>query len=92
MSEKAQFAYGRESMGWRPVFLVDEHGCLLHTEPVCTVPERWHGWFLHWIQNQEVPENASWIPLKFHPMLNQEDEKPSDKTPTVKNEGGGYDG
>jgi hypothetical protein len=42
-------------MGWRQVFLVNDAGKLLHTEPVCSYPEKWHDWFGPWLMKQEVP-------------------------------------
>jgi hypothetical protein len=32
--------------GWTAVYIVDDDGNLLNTEPVCTVCERYHPWFV----------------------------------------------
>jgi hypothetical protein len=51
-----RFVAGPERNGWRSVWVVDEHGCHLHTEPVCTVPVPWHDWFAEWLRNQPVEQ------------------------------------
>lgn len=43
------------SMGWRSVYLVNEAGQLLNTEPVCAYPIQYHDWFGLWIVKQDVP-------------------------------------
>lgn len=60
------FAIGGDSIDWRAVYVVDEHGCLLHTEPVCSYHVRYHPWFEKWIQEQVVPENK-YVDLIDHP-------------------------
>lgn len=62
---------GRERMGWIPVLAVDEHGCLLHTEPVCLVPAKWHPWFIEWLERQDVP--VLYPTLLYHPMARASD-------------------
>jgi hypothetical protein len=52
---KAFFASGTSRMGWIAIWVVDEHGCCLHTEPICTVPSEWHQWFVDWLEDQECP-------------------------------------
>jgi hypothetical protein len=42
--------------GWTAVYIVDDDGNLLNTEPVCTVCERYHSWFIEWLQEQKCPE------------------------------------
>lgn len=37
---------GLEQNGWQPVWMTDECGRVLHTEPVCTIPVAYgHRWF-----------------------------------------------
>ena len=52
---KTGFKRGISRVGFTPVWLVDEAGNLLHTEPVCTVATEWFDWFLHWLEAQECP-------------------------------------
>ena len=42
---------------WVRVWAVDEHDCVLHTEPVCTVyvGKVGHRWFVEWIEGLEPP-------------------------------------
>jgi len=63
--------------GWTDVYLVDEHKCVLHTEPVCSVPTEWFPWFLDWLEEQKCPVRLPG--LLYHPGLGEtrEDIKPS---------------
>lgn len=65
----AVFAVTGDSMGWRSVVITDEHGCLLHTEPVCNYHVNQHPWFEKWIQQQEVP--GEYASLLWHPALGE---------------------
>ena len=40
--------------GWITIWVVDEHGCVLNTEPVCTIPVDYHQWFADWLEGQET--------------------------------------
>ena len=53
----AHFAQTAERSGWVRIVLVDEHGCPLHTEPVCSVfvGDTGHRWFAEWLLEQECP-------------------------------------
>lgn len=51
----AHWAMGENRMGFTTIYVVDEHGCLLNTEPACTVPERYGNWFLAWLLAQPCP-------------------------------------
>ncbi len=55
--------------GWVDIWAVDEHGCLLHSEPICIVPPKWHAWFLDWIEKQKCP--IEFPPLLWHPALGE---------------------
>lgn len=57
-----RFVLGMSRLGWVPVFAADEQGRVLHTEPVCTVPELYHAWFLEWLKAQPCVQ-------EFHPLL-----------------------
>jgi len=54
---------GKPKMGMTPVWLVDEKGNLLNTEPVCVVCEKFHPWFIGWLkekfQEEAMSENES---------------------------------
>jgi hypothetical protein len=52
---KARYVVTPSRNGWAAVWLVDDDGCQLHTEPVCTFPDDWHPWFGTWIEKQDVP-------------------------------------
>ena len=63
----AKYWPGIERMGWTPVYIADEHGCLQHTEPVCTIPtgcKTGHAWFLEWLKKQECPYPVGWCGVK----------------------------
>lgn len=64
-----RFKAGIVRMGWQRIFIVDEHGCLLHTEPVCTVPVSGdgHAWFVDWLEGQTCPYPRG--DLLYHPMV-----------------------
>lgn len=57
------------------VYLVDGHGCLLNTEPVCVIEGKWHPWFVDWLSRQSaadaIPEQ---VPLLWHPALGETEE------------------
>lgn len=48
------FRKGKESNGWVPIWLVDDQGEQVNTEPVCTVPVEFHGWFPDWLELQNA--------------------------------------
>ena len=50
------------------VYITDEHGCLLNTEPVCVVFAYWHPYFLAWLKEQPCPYEGT---LLWHPMLGE---------------------
>ena len=59
------FAAVSERDGWTNFYIVDEHGCGLHTEVVCTVPTgHGHKWFANWLQGQKT--SVSWPSLLTH--------------------------
>lgn len=60
-----------ERNGWRTVWLVDEHGCALNTEPLCTVPSEYHSWFVDWLVKQKMPDEAMTLGLLWHPALGE---------------------
>lgn len=63
-----KFLIGPKSMGLRAVFLVDDCGCLLHTEPVCTIAEGWHVWFAEHLKAADPKVmGAPYFPLLEHP-------------------------
>lgn len=66
----ARWAFVHGSLGWIEVYVVDEHGCQLNTEPVMTLVEKWHSWFIEWLKAQpcEYPIGA---PLLWHPALGE---------------------
>lgn len=49
-----RFAIGAERHNHTSVWVVDEHGCLLHTEPVCVVftGPTGHSWFVEGLEGQ----------------------------------------
>jgi hypothetical protein len=51
------------------VWLVDEDGCLLHTEPVCRVLTKWHSWFATWLQEGDIPIPPQWSLLEHRPIF-----------------------
>lgn len=54
---RANFRTGhRNKVGWTAIWLVDDAGYVLHTEPVCTVPAKYHQWFIDWLVQQQCPE------------------------------------
>jgi hypothetical protein len=61
--------YPSTRIGWTVVYVVDEHGCLLHDEPVCTVPSDYHGWFVEWLMSQ--PCEWKGPSLLWHPALGE---------------------
>ncbi len=66
----AHWAKGPSRMGFATVYIVDEHGCLLNTEPACTVPDFYGDWFMAWLLSQPYPYNDTTFPLLEHiPML-----------------------
>lgn len=71
---KGYFRAGPSRGGVRPIYLVDRHGCILHTEPICMVPDRWHAWFIKWLKRQAL--DRLFPDLLKHPftvVLNEED-------------------
>ena len=46
-----------ERSGWQTFFATDKHGCLLHTEPVCSVyvGDGGHRWFAEWLYRRKMP-------------------------------------
>lgn len=55
---------GKNSLGWVTIWLVDEHGCQLHTEPVCAVNEYYFPWFLKWLEGSRC--QVEMAPLLHH--------------------------
>ena len=53
--KKAYWIQGPSRMGWTSIYVVDEHGCLLNTEPACSVPDRYGDWFVTWLMVQRCP-------------------------------------
>ena len=64
---KGRLVRGVSTLGWTPIWLVDEHGCVLHTEPVCSVPDHWHEWFVKWIIESDLPQKFP--SLLHHPLM-----------------------
>lgn len=63
----AFFVAAPEKNGWTQIYVVDEHGCLLHTEPVCSVPTKWgHRWFTAWLIEDVVAAPVSMPSLLEH--------------------------
>lgn len=56
-------------MGFTPVYVVDEHGCLLNTEPACAVPDRYGDWFMAWLLQQPCPYPTTPGLLEHYPVL-----------------------
>lgn len=52
---EAYWAIAGTRLGMTSVFVVDEHGCYLNTEPACLVPDRYANWFLSWLKEQPCP-------------------------------------
>jgi len=48
----ALIAKGIPKMGLTPVFLVDEKYNVLNTEPICVVCEKYHPWFIDWLNKK----------------------------------------
>ena len=51
----AHWAVYDNGRGFHEVYVVDEHGCLLNTEPACSIPERYGEWFRGWLLQQPCP-------------------------------------
>lgn len=73
------FALGNRKVCARPVLLVDEHGCLLHDEPVCWVDDDSRGaLFFAWLEKQDVPDELRPLtPLLYHPALGEGPPEPT---------------
>ena len=54
--------------GWATFFATDEHGCVLHTEPVCSVyvGKIGHQWFADWLEGQKMPIQMPSLLKHFH--------------------------
>jgi hypothetical protein len=54
---RPHFKAGVEQSGYTRVWLVDDQGRVLHTEPVCSVPTAsiGHKWFVEWLEQQPCP-------------------------------------
>ncbi len=50
---KLRIKFVSERLGFRNGYIIDEHGCGQNTEAVCTVPVRYHDWFIEWLERQE---------------------------------------
>ena len=55
MAGKSFWAKGLTRMGFTEVYVVDEHGCLLNTEPACSFTEWYADWFWAWLSVQPCP-------------------------------------
>lgn len=62
----AHWAKGPSRMGFTTIYAVDEHGCLLNTEPACSIPDVYAAWFLDWLLVQPCPYPDSLFPLLEH--------------------------
>ena len=77
---KPHLAASSENEGKVAIWLVDEHGCHLHTEPVCiafvggedSFPG--HPWFLDWLLTRRL--NIHYWGLLWHPALGESGKKP----------------
>ena len=70
----AHWAKGESRMGCTTIYVVDEHGCLLNTEPACSIPDRYGDWFLDWLLVQPCPYPDSLFPLLAHlPVMRRSD-------------------
>ena len=63
------FSLGMINGGQAPLYLVDEHGCPLHTEPIAFVLVAWHPSFASWIEQQQP--NYKVPNLLWHPALGE---------------------
>lgn len=72
----AHWAKGQSRMGFTPIYVVDEHGCLLNTEPACSVPDRYGDWFMAWLMSQPCPYPTT-------PELLEHDGHPTRRAPDV---------
>jgi len=52
---KGKLIKGHELMGATAIYVADEQNRILHTEPVCTVYEKWHPAFVEWLLKQSYP-------------------------------------
>lgn len=66
----AHWAFQRGKFETLEVYVVDEHGCQLNTEPVMSILAAWHPWFVEWLKQQPCtyPELGG---LMFHPALGE---------------------
>jgi len=66
----AKWAFVEGKHGGTVVYVVDEHGCQLNTEPVMVIEKQWHPWFLEWLKSQpcEYPVEPA---LLWHPALGE---------------------
>jgi len=55
---KAKLKRGIERMGFVPMWLVDDDGNQINTEPVCTIPIEYHKWFIDWLEF--TSQNWNW--------------------------------
>lgn len=65
----ARWVKGDSRMGFTPVYVVDEHGCLLNTEPACSVPDRYGDWFMAWLLSQPCLYPTTPELLEHHPAF-----------------------
>ena len=65
----AYWAKGQNKMGFTEVYPVDEHGCLLNTEPACAVPDFYGDWFMAWLLAQPCPYPRTPELLTHEPAL-----------------------
>lgn len=69
---KPKLKAGPATHGWVPILAVDEHGCVLHPEPVMTVPVgNWYPWVIPWLESLEVPREGEMVALTYHPALGE---------------------
>ena len=59
---------GHTRNDWATFFATDEHGCVLHTEPVCSVyvGKVGHQWFSDWLEGREMIIEMPALLTHFH--------------------------
>ncbi|MBA7601135.1 hypothetical protein ES703_08202 [subsurface metagenome] len=49
---KVHIVKGIKGKWGTPIFLIDKHGRLLNTEPLCILVEDFHEWFFGWLKKK----------------------------------------